>query len=405
MATNAKGLHRLPDGKWRFRLYVDGSKAGRRKLFTLPKSYTPAQALAFYRAEQAKAAARAGRPLPRGWTLADAGAEYMTELGTRGAAPATIRTLEGQLRVHLVPAFGTRRLDTIRPAGVETWAAQLAEDGSAPASVNLIVATLRRIIGRAVAWGWIDRNPLPPGSVRPRPTQGGRITYLSPDEWQRFQTAIDDPLRWETHARAVANSPRSTDPVVYRRSLVASLDVFRFLLYSGSRIGEACALRWENVDLENGTVTIPMPKVRRPKLIPLSDELRAVLEARPRGTPAGFVFTPPSRQPWTPKTLSHLFYARAKLAGIRSSLSPHSLRHTFASWAVAAGEDLVNVRDALGHSNITQTAKYSHLNLDALRKTFDTVGAVDKSIRRQTGANPAHDNGTDSATISKQRSS
>jgi integrase len=405
VATNAKGLHRLPDGKWRFRLYIDGRRAGRRKLFTLPKSYTPAQALALYRAEQAKAAARAGRPLPRGWTLADAGAEYQAELRTRGAAPATIRAVESQLRIHLVPTFGTRRLDTIRPADVESWAAMRAEAGAAPASINLLTATLRAIVRRAVTWGWIDRNPLPPGSVRPRPTQGGRITFLSPEEWQRFQTAIDDPLRWEVHARAVANSPRNTDPVAYRRSLVGSLVVFRFLLFSGSRIGEACGLTWENVDLEAGTVTIPMPKVRRPKLIPLSPELRSVLEARPRGTPAGFVFTTPARKPWTPKVLSHLFYARAKLAGIRSSLSPHSLRHTFASWAVAAGEDLVNVRDALGHSNITQTAKYSHLNLDALRKTFEAVGAVEKSFQRQTVATSTASDGSVSGTISKQERS
>ncbi len=404
MPTNAKGLKRLADGKWRFRLYIDGHKAGRRKLFTLPKSFSPAQALARYRSEQAKAAARAGRPIPRGWTLADAGIDYQAELKTRGASIATLKSVEMQLRMHLIPAFGTRRLDTIRSTDVEIWAAKRAEGGAAPASVNMTVALLRAIIRRAIVWGWIDRDPLPTGSVRPRPTQGGRTTFLSPEEWEKFQTVLDDPLRWEAYARLVANSPRNTDPVRYRKDLVASMPVFRFLLLSASRAGEVCALRWENLDLENGAVTIPMPKVRRPKVIPLRPDLRSIVEARPRGTPAALVFTQPSGKPWAPHVLGHHFKALAKLAGIRACLSPHSLRHTFASWAAAAGEDAIHLRDALGHSNIAMTARYSHLDLTALRKTFDVVEAVEKSIRRQTVATSDAKNGPLSGTISKQRS-
>lgn len=381
-----EGLQQLPDGRWRFRLYIDGTKAGRRKMFTLPKNLTPAEAKARYRAEQAKAAARAGKPIPRGWTLADASVDYLAELRTRGAAANTIKNADVMLRCHLLPRFGALRLDAIRPTDVEAWASERAGKGAAPSTINLSVTLLKTIVRRAIVWQWIERDPLPFGSVRARPTPGGKITFLTPEEWERFQTALDGPLKWEAYARAVANAPSGPDPETYRKSLHASMEVFRFLLYTATRAGEACSLRWEDVDFDAGVLSIPMPKVRRAKSVPILANLAAVLATRPRGTPASLVFTQPNGKPWHPQILRHHFQALGRLAGIRACLTPHSLRHTFASWSMATGGNLVALRDALGHSNVAQTAKYAHLDLTALRKTFAVIGTVERSTRRQSGA-------------------
>ena len=393
MATRAKEektrkepLRQLADGRWRFRIYTFGSKKGPRRLFTLPRGFTRIQATARYRAELAKASARAGRPLPRGFTLAEVAPDYLRFLKDRAAAATTIQNVERLFTHHLIPAFGDRRIDTLGPADVESWGARMAEKGYAPGTINLGSKLLRAVLRRCVSWGWLDRDPLPAHSFRPRPGTGEKTDFLRPDEWETFVTALDDELRWEAYGRMVRCAPQRLNPIVYRETLRAALPVFRAILFTACRAGEVVALQWKDVDLEAGTVSVPMAKVKKVKLIPMAPDLREVLEARPRGTPGALVFAQPDGRPWDVKLLRQRFDAIRRLAGLRKGLSPHSLRHSAASWMVAAGMPLVAVRDALGHSSVAQTARYSHLDLSSLREAFDVLGAVQKSARRQSGA-------------------
>lgn len=380
-------LRQLADGRWRFRIYSFGTKNGPRKLTTLPRGTSRLEAVAKYRAELAKAAARAGKPAPRRFTLAEVGPDFLSFQRTRGVAPATLGSQENILRLHLVPAFGTRRLDSIRPPDVEAWQAQRIEEGAAPGSVNLATQLLRTILRRCEAWGWIDKSPLPAGSVRRRPGSGEKTDFLRPDEWRAFSTALDDPLLWEAWARKVRSSPRKIDPRLYRRQLEAALVLFHALLFTACRISEVAGLRWQDVDLAAGRLNVPMGKVRQTKVLPIGPELRAVFDSLPRGTPAAPVFLAPDGRAWDLDQLRRLFSVLRRLAGLREGITPHTLRHTAASWMVAAGTPLTAVRDALGHSDLAMTARYSHSDLSTLTKAFDVLGAVEKSGKRQPGAN------------------
>ena len=387
MATPAKGLHLDHKGRWTFRIYVAGTKRGPRRKFILEKGTTRSEAVAKMRAEQARAAGRAGKPIQRKFTVAELAQPYLDDLKIRGSAENTVATAERIIRCHLVPEFGKRRIVDIKPAEVEAWMARRVADGANPSSVNAGWRYLRALVRRGVALGWIAADPWPVGAVRPRPTEGGRTDFLTPEEWDRLVHALDDPIRWEAYARTASAAPGAPTPGVYRARLAAALDVFRVQLGTASRPGEILVLTWGDVDLEAGTVSIRMPKVRKAKLVPMAPDVRAAIERQPRGIGAALVFLrPDGRKPWDRRLLSGAFSALRRLAGLRTGLSPHSLRHSAASWMIAAGQSLPAVRDALGHADISQTARYAHLNLDGLRATFGALQAVEMSGRGPQGA-------------------
>ncbi len=245
---------------------------------------------------------------------------------------------------------------------------------------------LNALVRRAVALGWLEKNPWPVGSIRRRPTDGGRIDFLTPQEWDALLHALDDGLRWEAYALQACRAPRAPSPDAFRTLVASSLDLFTVQLGTASRPGEIVALTWQDVDLQAGTLGIRMAKVRKVKLVPMSPDVRAAIERQPRGLPAAPVFTRPDGKAWTTDSLYRAFRALRRLAGLRASLSPHSLRHSAASWMIAAGQSLPAVRDALGHTDIGQTARYSHLNLDGLRKAFETLENAKSAFGRHPGA-------------------
>jgi integrase len=399
MATSAKapdgkkkrklskdGLVQTKSGGWKFRVYVAGTKAGPRRQFTLPKGTTRTEARARLKAEQARAAGRAGKPILRKFTLAELEKPYLEDLKTRGSAQSTLDLVGGTLRVHLVPEFGRRRIADIKPAEVEAWLARRVETGCKASSANLGWTVLNALVRRAVALGWLEKNPWPVGSIRRRPTDGGRIDFLTPQEWDTLLHALDDGLRWEAYALQACRAPRAPSSDAFRALVAASLDLFTVQLGTASRPGEIVALTWQDVDLQAGTIGIRMAKVRKVKLVPMSPDVRAAIERQPRGLPAAHVFTRPDGKAWSTDSLYRAFRALRRLAGLRASLSPHSLRHSAASWMIAAGQSLPAVRDALGHTDIGQTARYSHLNLDGLRKAFETLENAKSAFGRHLGA-------------------
>ena len=74
----------------------------------------------------------------------------------------------------------------------------------------------------------------------------------------------------------------------------------------------------------------------------------------------------------------HIIKDAAKKAGITKSISPHSLRHSFATHLVEGGADLRAVQEMLGHASITTTEIYTHLNADYLRETIRMFHPLNK---------------------------
>src|SRR5262245_41295759 len=147
----------------------------------------------------------------------------------------------------------------------------------------------------------------------------------------------------------------------------ALLDLVEFAVWTGVRRGEALGLTWERVDRSRGVITLTETKNGRPREIKLSSPTDAVLARRWTPGATGLVFGSSNwnrfRQSW----------ARALRTSKVLDFTFHCLRHTTASWAVQSGRSLLQVKELLGHGDISITLRYAHL---APNHHVATVNAV-----------------------------
>ena len=167
----------------------------------------------------------------------------------------------------------------------------------------------------------------------------GRTRYLTSDEESRLLAALPEGVK---------------------------RDVAMFLADTGCRVNEALKLTWK--DLESrptlDAVTFWITKTKLPRTVPLTARARACLvRAKEQGRPRPF--------PVRYSAMWDAFTAAKRKAGLiddgGEAVVIHTLRHTAASRLVQRGATLFMVQAILGHSNPSMTARYSHLNVDALR--------------------------------------
>lgn len=357
---SSPGLRQLADGRWRFRLYVDGTKGGRRVQVTLPRGTTRRDAEAEYSVAVARAAARSGRPIPKRLTFEDAADEYLAVQKTR-VSEGTRRNIERTVS-RLKATFGKRLVSSLRPSDVTAYQTERLAEKVKASTVNIEVTCLVAIVRKVYAWGWLEKDPLPRGSVESLPMPAPKTDFFRVEEWQRFTEALED---------------RRPEAVPF----------FRALVLTAARVGELVELTWAGVDLAGKRITFEMSKKRgEPKSLPITPELAEILDALPRGVGRAPVFTRPGGSPWTTATARTAFYSARDAARLRKGLSVHSIRHSAASWQAQAGIPLQKIKESLGHSNIRQTLRYSHLMTEHLTEAVEAIAAVEKSGRRHRGA-------------------
>lgn len=138
------------------------------------------------------------------------------------------------------------------------------------------------------------------------------------------------------------------------------------LLYAtGMRIGEALGVRVDDIDAARGVIVVRQTKTRRPRLVRLSDELLARLRAywrvkRPEG-PLLFPSKDPTQRP-DPTLIRRALRDAGREAGIKKSITPHVLRHSYATHLLEGGVDLHTVQMLLGHASIMTTLHYLHVS-------------------------------------------
>lgn len=147
------------------------------------------------------------------------------------------------------------------------------------------------------------------------------------------------------------------------------------LLYSsGLRVAELTALAVTDIDFAAGTIRV-RGKGRRERIVPVGETaLRALSDylcsdERVPGQ-ARHAFPGRDGRPLTTRTVERLVAGRARRAGIAVPVSPHTLRHSFATHLLEAGADLRAVQEMLGHRSIVTTQLYTHLTLEKLREDY-----------------------------------
>ena len=149
------------------------------------------------------------------------------------------------------------------------------------------------------------------------------------------------------------------------------------LYASGLRVSELVRLETERADLAGGTLLV-VGKGNKERLVPVGRDARKWIgrylrEARP-GLDAArseFLFLTRRGGPMTRQRFWQLIEGYARKAGVRSHISPHVLRHSFATHMLERGADLRSVQMLLGHADIATTQIYTHVSRTRLRQVYD----------------------------------
>lgn len=145
------------------------------------------------------------------------------------------------------------------------------------------------------------------------------------------------------------------------------------MLQLGLRLSEVIQLRFR--DFEGAWLRI-LRKGGKEQRLPLSPQLKVLFEsykALRTNDLNSLIFEGRGREQLTPKGVQEIIERLRKSAGIEKKISPHSLRHTFASQLAAKGASLVALKELLGHQKITTTERYLHTTPDHLRQTLNLL--------------------------------
>ena len=151
---------------------------------------------------------------------------------------------------------------------------------------------------------------------------------------------------------------------------------------SGLRLSELCALRWRDLDLAEGLVTV-LGKGSKQRTVPVGSHARKALDAwrgESRGQADGAVFPGRGGAPITPRAVQIRLRQLAQRQGLFKRVHPHLLRHSFASHVLESSGDLRGVQELLGHADIATTQIYTHLDYQHLAKVYD--GAHPRAKRK-----------------------
>ena len=158
--------------------------------------------------------------------------------------------------------------------------------------------------------------------------------------------------------------------------------LFELLYATGLRVSEAAGLDLEDVDFSARLVRVT-GKGSRERIVPFGetagDALRSYLPSRAAlrhgaadedGASGEPLFVNARGGRLTPRSMARLLKRRLRAAGLPEEISPHALRHTFATHLLQAGADLRAIQELLGHASLSTTQKYTHLDAARLREVY-----------------------------------
>ncbi len=283
----------------------------------------------------------------------------------RGLADNTLMSYRRDLRRYLVflAGQGVTDLAAVREETVTAFLMSMREGDaehpplSAGSAARAVVA-VRGFHKFAVREGLVDTDPS--AAVRP-PSPAKRLPKALPvADVERILEAAGAP------GTALALRDRALLEVLYG---------------TGARISEAVGLDLDDLDLEESTVLL-RGKGSKERLVPVGSFAREAVDGylvrgRPqlaaagKGLPALFLNARGGRlsrqSAWT------VLVRAAERAGVRAEVSPHTLRHSFATHLLDGGADVRVVQELLGHASVTTTQVYTLVTVDSLREVYATA--------------------------------
>ncbi len=155
--------------------------------------------------------------------------------------------------------------------------------------------------------------------------------------------------------------------------------IFETLYTAGTRVSELAGLDTRDVDLKAGIIRV-RGKGNKERVLPVGDKAVQAISAyrdrlqREAGIAPdadGALFRNHRQGRLTPRSIARILDKLVRQCGLLVPVSPHTLRHTFATHLLDAGADLRTVQELLGHESLSTTQKYTHVSIDRLMETYD----------------------------------
>lgn len=281
-------------------------------------------------------------------------------------AATTRANYRSNLERHVVPILGQRKVSEIRPRLVAGFMVHLRDEHHlGPGTIRKVRTVLSSVMSYAVAMEYVESNPVM------------KVAPPELDDTERVAPTVEETA-------AIMLTAERHDPEFLTFLWVAAEE--------GGRRGETLALRWGGVDFDKGELSIdstvtrgddgvqvrPRTKNKKPRRVAVSDltldllrehrrrveGLLSTMAGEPRTVaPTDLVFsggsgsrrTPDDGLPWRPDSTSRRFARIKDLAGVRSDVDLHGLRHTMVTELLSAGVDPRTVMGRAGHSSETMT--------------------------------------------------
>jgi len=249
---------------------------------------------------------------------------------------------------QLVEEFGNLNVKDLDTMIVERYQSKYLRTRK-PATANRMLACLKHMLTKAVDWNMANEETLKRvRKVKFLKENNIRLRFLNADECKRLIGCCSPHLK----------------PIVTTA------------VNTGMRRGEILSLKWEQIDLRHGYISLTDTKSGEGREVPINDTLGAMFEKMPHSIESIYVFTDRDGKPY--KDVKKSFSTALRNAEIYD-FRFHDLRHTFASQLVMKGVDLTTVKELLGHKSIIMTMRYAHLAPEHKTKAVKVLDEVLKS--------------------------
>lgn len=288
---------------------------------------------------------------------------------------ASVSRYQNLIDTHILPELGNKRMEQINVPLINRFLKAKMEHGRVDQTGGLspsYVRSIALIVSSAIAFGVSENmcNPMQSSIRKPSPDKK-ELIVLSADK-----------------------------QAILERVLLDNMDEAKLLiyitLYTGIRIGEACALRWEDLDLDANllyvrqTVTriwtysgpkktsalvIGSPKSNSSmRCIPICSKLQALLCQFRHRKKYGYILTNAADSSFiSPRTFEYRYKAILKMCALES-INYHALRHTFATRCIERGVDIKSLSEILGHSDVSITLNtYVHSSMELKRQQLEKL--------------------------------
>jgi integrase len=276
---------------------------------------------------------------------------------------------------HMTDFFESRKsIRSIELKDVEKFVTYLQQ--RVKKGYRVYYRTLKAAFNKAVGWGYVKEN------------------YFHKVKLQKKQQV--NPAFINSDQLSVIN---------YKIKIAVIKDFIVFAFYTGMRLNEIINLTWRNVDLEARIITVGdesfTTKGKNQRYIPICEEVYEIIVRRKRkdvretpsfvlplekgGEVFQYVFCKKDGSKYCGNYVSRKFKNACKAADMDQSIHFHSLRHSFASNLAQKGVSLYTIKELLGHSSITTTEIYSHLNMDSLREAIKKLDSPQPNLLPKGG--------------------